>query len=94
MNTSHSSILDNRTDDGNESIQTDRTSQWECLKEGGSIELCSMRSPIQSDDDGAATHCSSEDNTVFIFDYPDGALERERSSSSSSKKDLDMGLLT
>jgi hypothetical protein len=47
-----------------------------CQK-GGSIELCSLGSPVQSDE-GAVTHSSSADNTVFIFDCPDGALFNEK----------------
>lgn len=99
MNTSDS-ILDKTdssytTTDGNEYetiLQTNLTSQWECLQGGGSIELCSLGSPVQLGDNGATTHSSSEDNTPFVFDYPDGALQRE--SSSSSSKELDKGLLT
>jgi hypothetical protein len=95
MNTSNSILLDktDSTDGDNESIQTNRTSQWECLQDGGNLELCSMRSPIQSDEDGVATQSSSPDNTVFIFDYPDRELQRE-SSSNSSNKELDKGILT
>jgi hypothetical protein len=106
--TTSSSVLDHSTctADDNESIKTNRTSQWECLQEvgslelcslgsslvqsnnrtssqwecmpeGGSIELCSLGSPVQSDE-GAVTHSSSVDNTVFIFDCPDGALFNEK----------------